>query len=87
MKRPHRILAMEIDIRQIPEGDRLSRALDAARALKPKQVLTLLLEESPEALVSELTTILGSEIDVQKIRWGVQDLPWVVHVKKSRRKT
>lgn len=86
MKWPHRNLAMEIDIRQIPEGERLSRVLEAARDLAPRQTLTLLCEEGPEGLVAELKTILGSEIDVQRIRWGVKDLPWLVHVKKSLRR-
>ena len=76
---------MEIDIRQIPEGDRLSKVLDAAGELPPKEVLTLLMEEDPAGLIDSMKATLGDRIDVQMIRWGIKDLPWVVHVKKSLR--
>jgi uncharacterized protein (DUF2249 family) len=74
---------MEIDIRQIPEGERLSHALAAVEGLSPKEVLTLLMEDDDSGLVDSLASVLGRKYDIQRIRWGVKDLPWVVHVKKA----
>lgn len=74
---------MELDIRQIPPGDRLERALDATRKLGPREVLTLLADEDAPGLADSLKTVLDSRFDIQPMRWGVKDLPFVIHLKKS----
>lgn len=76
---------MELDIRQIGEGDRLSRVLDAAQALKPGDVLTLLCGEDPAGLADSVRSVLGKTVDIQRIRWGIPDQPWVLHLKQSRK--
>ena len=74
---------MEIDIREIPEPQRLEKILAAFADLERKEVLSLLAEEDPENLIESLKNVLGTTVDVVKIRWGVKDLPWLLHVKKS----
>jgi uncharacterized protein (DUF2249 family) len=76
---------MEIDIRQIGEGDRLSRVLDAAQALKPGEVLTVFSGEDPAGLADSLRSVLGTTMDIQRIRWAIPDQPWVLHLKESRK--
>ncbi|MHC4471435.1 MAG: DUF2249 domain-containing protein [Planctomycetota bacterium] len=74
---------MEIDIREIPEGERLSRLLDAISDLGKKEVLTLLSEEDPAPLMDSIRSVHGDSLDLQKMRWGRKDLPWMFHVKRS----
>jgi hypothetical protein len=74
---------MEIDFREVPEGERVDRALAAFAELGRKELLTLLLDEEPDALEDSLRNVLGTRADVQKLRWGVKDLPWILHLKRS----
>jgi uncharacterized protein (DUF2249 family) len=74
---------MEIDIREVPEGDRLSKLLDAVSGLGQKEVLTLLCEEDPAPLMDSIKDIHGDSVDIQKMRWGRKDLLWMFHVKRS----
>jgi len=74
---------MEIDIREVPEGERLSRLLDAISELGKKEVLTLLCEEDPAPLMDSVRGVHGDALDIQRMRWGRADLPWVFHVKQS----
>lgn len=74
---------MEIDIRDIPEPARLDRILGAVAGLGRKEVLSVLAEEDPQSLIDSIKNVLGNAVDVQKVRWGVKALPWILHVKKS----
>jgi len=74
---------MEIDFREIPEAARRERALAAAIDLEKREILTLLLDEDPSDIVESLQNVHGDGIDTQKIRWGLKDLPWLLHVKLS----
>ena len=76
---------MEIDIRQIPEGDRLSSVLSAAEKLPFDEVLTLITAEDPQPIATAVTAALGDTVDVQRLRWGGKELTWRLHVKRSRR--
>jgi uncharacterized protein (DUF2249 family) len=76
---------MEIDIRPIPQGDRLTKVLDAVSDLPFGEVLTLLTDEDPEPLRVSIAEVLGESVDQQRLRWGREELPWVLHIKKSRR--
>ena len=74
---------MEIDIREIPEGDRLSQVLDAMGKLGRGEVLSLLCEEDPASLLDSVKDVHGTAYDLQKMRWGREELPWLLHVKES----
>lgn len=75
---------MEIDCREIPEGERLDRAMAAIPNLGADEVLTLLLPDDPTSLGESLVNVLGTTVDVQILRWGLKDLPWLLHVKSSK---
>ena len=74
---------MEIDLREVPEAGRLDRVLAAFGELGSNQVLTLLCDESPASIADSVQNVLGNRADVQTMRWGLEDLAWVMHVKKS----
>ncbi len=74
---------MEIDCREVPEGEWVDRALAAFAELDRTEVLTLLCPEDPESVMASMRNVLGDGADVQKLRWGLKDLAWVMHAKKS----
>ena len=74
---------MEIDFREVPEAVRKERALAAVSDLGKQETLTLLLDEDPRDVVDSLKNVHGDGIDIQRIRWGLKDLPWILHVKLS----
>ena len=75
---------MEIDIREVPEGDRLSRALEAIQSLPRDEVLTLITAEDPLPLQMDIKATLGDDVDVQRHRWAGKEISWRLHVKRSR---
>ncbi len=75
---------MEIDIREVPDGDRLDRVLQAIENLGKTEVLTVFAEEDPAPLASAVKRIHGDSVDLMKARWGSKELAWVMHAKKSR---
>jgi uncharacterized protein (DUF2249 family) len=74
---------MEIDLRQVPEGERLSRALDAFGNLAGREVLTLLCAEDPAGLADSLKSVHGPACDCQRLRWSTPGAEWLLHVKHS----
>ena len=74
---------MEIDLRETPEGDRLSRVLDGISGLGTKEVLTVLLSEDPQPIIDSVVDVHGTSFDLTKQRWGTADLPWLLHAKRS----
>ncbi len=74
---------MEIDIREVPDAQHLERVLPAFPHLERGEILTLLCAADPESLVVAVKQALGDTADVQKMRWGIKDQPWIVHIKKS----
>ena len=74
---------MEIDMRQVPEGERLSRALDGFGKLTGREVLTLLCADDPAGLADSLKSVHGGACDCQRLRWSTPDVPWLLHVKRS----
>jgi uncharacterized protein (DUF2249 family) len=76
--------AMEIDIREVPPGDRLSRVLDAVTKLGFGEVLTLIADQDPQPLADDVKAAHGEDVDVQRQRWGGKPVTWRLHVKKSR---
>jgi uncharacterized protein (DUF2249 family) len=84
MRSPHEEPAMEIDIREVPEGDRLSKVLSAVQSLDYNQVLTLITERDPQPFADDIKAAHGDDVDVQRIRWGGKQTTWRLHVKKSR---
>ena len=75
---------MEIDIREVPEGERLSRALDAIESLPLDEVLTLVTAEDPLPMLQDIKAAHGDDVDVQRLRWAGKQISWRLHVKKSR---
>ncbi len=75
---------MEIDFREAPEAGRAERVLSSISDLGPKELLTVLSNEDPVTIVDSVRNVLGDSVDVQTIRWGLADLGWILHVKKSR---
>jgi uncharacterized protein (DUF2249 family) len=78
-------LTMEIDIREVPTGERLGKVLDAVSDLPFGEVLTLTMSEDPRPLMDSIAEVHGEALDLQPHRWGIEDRPWLLHVKKSRR--
>jgi uncharacterized protein (DUF2249 family) len=74
---------MEIDVREVPASQHLAQVLSSFPHLERGEVLTLLCNEDPEALVQAAKQALGVTADIQKIRWGVKDQPWILHLKRS----
>ncbi len=74
---------MEIDFREVPAAQHLERVLPAFPQLQRGEVLTLLCADDPEPLVLAVKQALGDTADVQKMRWGIKDQPWIVHIKMS----
>ncbi len=74
---------MEIDVREVPDGQHLEKVLSSFPHLERGEILTLLCGEDPEPLVLAAKKALGDAADIQKIRWGIKDQPWVLHLKKS----
>jgi uncharacterized protein (DUF2249 family) len=74
---------MEIDIREVPENEHLEKVLAAFPHLERGEVLTLLCADEPAVLEASVRTALGSSADVQKMRWGIKEQPWILHLKQS----
>jgi uncharacterized protein (DUF2249 family) len=74
---------MEIDFRETPVEGRNEKVHAAVSELKPTEVLTLLLPEPPDPIVESLKNVFPDQLDIQPVRWGLKDLPWILHVKKS----
>ncbi|MEN8149541.1 MAG: DUF2249 domain-containing protein [Planctomycetota bacterium] len=75
---------MEIDIRQVPEGDRLGKVLAAVTDLAFGAVLTLITAEDPQGIADDIAKTFGDDVDIQRLRWGGKEITWRLHVKKSR---
>jgi len=75
---------MEIDIREVPEGERLSRVLTAVESLPFGEVLTLITAEDPQPIADDVKAVHGDDVDVERLRWGGKSLTWRLHMKKSR---
>ncbi len=76
---------MEIDLRTVAEGERLSKVLAAVDGLGPDQVLTVLSTEDPAGLMESVRAVAGASVDIARIRWGLAELPWLCHLKVSRK--
>jgi uncharacterized protein (DUF2249 family) len=74
---------MEIDFREVPDAQHLDKVLSSFPHLERGEVLTLLCAEDPESLTQAAKQALGDTADVQKMRWGIKDQPWILHIKKS----
>jgi uncharacterized protein (DUF2249 family) len=75
---------MEIDLSEVPQGNRLDRVLEAIDGLATGDVLTLLSADNPQPLAEELKRIHGEDLDLQRLRWGGKTVSWRLHIKKSR---
>ena len=75
---------MEIDIREVPEGDRLGKVLAAVTDLPFGEVLTLIAGVDPQPIADDVLKSFGEDVDIQRMRWGGKDITWRLHVKKSR---
>jgi uncharacterized protein (DUF2249 family) len=75
---------MEIDIREVPEGDRLTKVLDSIEKLKIGEILTLITADDPQPIADDVLAAHGDDVDIQRLRWGGKSVTWRLHVKKSR---
>lgn len=75
---------MEIDIREVPEGERLGKVISAVTELPFGDVLTLITAEDPQPIADDVGKTFGEDVDIQRLRWGGKSITWRLFLKKSR---
>ena len=75
---------MEIDIREVPEGERLGKVISAVTKLPFGDVLTLITAEDPQPIADDVEKTFGEDVDIQRLRWAGKSITWRLHLKKSR---